>query len=67
MKKADLKQLSTADLREKAKDEQEALKKMQFTHSISPVESPARISHSRKNVARLLTELRQREISENKK
>ena len=67
MKKADLSQLSTSDLQEKLKEERTGLGKMKFTHTISPVESPARITHARKNVARMLTELRKREIAETKK
>lgn len=67
MKKADLSQLSVSDLREKLKEEKASLGKMKFTHTISPVESPARITHSRKNVARMMTELRKRELNEAKK
>jgi len=40
---------------------------MKFTHTISPVESPARINHTRKNIARLMTELRKRELADIKK
>ena len=67
MKKANLTQLSTNDLSEKLKEEQNSLGKMKFTHTISPAESPARITHARKNIARMLTELRKREIAETKK
>ncbi|MBI4929519.1 MAG: 50S ribosomal protein L29 [Bacteroidetes bacterium] len=67
MKKADLSQLSTNDLEEKLKEEVASLDKMKFTHTISPVESPARITHSRKTVARMMTELRKRELAETKK
>ena len=67
MKKADLSQLSTNDLREKLSEEKNSLSKMKFTHTISPAESPARITHSRKNIARMLTELRKRELAETKK
>ena len=66
MKKADLSQLSTSDLQEKVTEERKGLDKMKFTHTISPVESPARITHARKNVARMLTELRKRELNEAK-
>jgi len=67
MKKADLSQLSTNDLQEKLKEEVASLDKMKFAHTISPVESPARITHSRKNVARMMTELHKRELKEIKK
>ena len=67
MKKADLSQITTKDLQEKVKEEKTSLDKMSFTHAISPVESPARITHSRKNIARMMTELRKRELAETKK
>ena len=67
MKKADLSQLSTSDLREKLKEERTGLDKMWFTHAISPIENPMRIPHAKKTVARMLTELRTREIAETKK
>ena len=67
MKKADLSQLTTGDLQEKLKEERNSLDKMKFTHTISPAESPARITHSRKSVARMLTELRKRELADTKK
>jgi large subunit ribosomal protein L29 len=66
MKKADLSQTSTKDLQEKLKEEQNSLDKMFFTHSISPIENPMRIPHTKKNIARMMTELRKRELSEKK-
>ena len=62
MKKADLSQLSTGDLQEKLGEERNTLDKMRFSHAISPVENPMRIHHARKTVARMLTELREREL-----
>ena len=67
MKKADLSQLSTSDLYEKLKEERTGLDKMWFTHTITPVDNPMRIPHTKKNIARMLTELRKREIAETKK
>lgn len=67
MKQEDIKQLSITDLREKIKDEKGALAKLKLNHSVSPIENPAKITLSRKTVARLATELRSREIAEAKK
>ena len=67
MKQEDIKQLSTSDLREKVKDEKNVLAKLKLNHSVSPIENPAKITLSRKTVARLQTELRAREIAETKK
>jgi large subunit ribosomal protein L29 len=68
MKQADIKQLSTSDLREKIKDEKSVLAKLKLNHAVSPIENPAKITFSRKTVARLQTEFRSRELAEaNKK
>ena len=67
MKKADLSQVSIADLKDRLKEERNGLDKMCFTHSISPIENPMRIPHAKKNIARILTEIRKRELAETKK
>jgi large subunit ribosomal protein L29 len=67
MKQADIKQLSSSDLAERIKEEKGALAKLKLNHAVSPIESPVKITNSRKTVARLQTELRAREIAEAKK
>jgi large subunit ribosomal protein L29 len=67
MKQQDIKQLSTADLAERVKEEKSALAKLKLNHAVSPIESPVKITNSRKTVARLQTELRARQIAETKK
>ncbi|MCW3086399.1 MAG: ribosomal protein [Bacteroidetes bacterium] len=67
MKQADIKLLSTSDLAEKVKEEKGALAKLKLNHAVSPIENPAKITDSRKTVARLNTELRKRVIAEAKK
>ena len=67
MKKVNYSQLSKSDLQEKLKDEKNAIDKMKFTHTISPVESPARINNTRKNIARLMTKKQKRELADIKK
>ncbi len=63
MKNKDIKALSDKDLKDKLKDEREAFTKMKFTHAISQVESTARITATRKTLARLLTEKQSRFLS----
>lgn len=63
MKYKDIKALSDKDLKDKLKDEREAYTKMKFTHAISNVESTARITATRKTVARLQTEKQSRFLS----
>jgi large subunit ribosomal protein L29 len=67
MKQADIKQLSTNDLRERIKEGKSALAKLKLNHAVSPIENPAKITESRKTIARLSTELRKRELAEVKK
>jgi large subunit ribosomal protein L29 len=67
MNQADIKQLSTNDLRERIKEEKSNLAKLKLNHAVSPIENPLKITFSRKTVARLNTELRSREIAEAKK
>lgn len=56
----EIRQLSTVDLVEKLKEEQDLLQKMTFSHAVSPVENPMKIKASRRLVARYLTELNAR-------
>jgi large subunit ribosomal protein L29 len=62
MKNSDIKNLSTAELKEKIAAEREALRKIQFAHKISSIENPMRINQTRKLIARLSTELRAKEL-----
>jgi large subunit ribosomal protein L29 len=64
MKYAEIKDLSTSELNEKLSVERDALTKMKINHTISPVENPKQMSVGRKNIARILTELRKRQMAE---
>jgi len=57
MKKMDVKGLSVEDLEGKAEQMKSELKKLKFNHSISPIENPNVIKETRRNIARVLTEL----------
>jgi len=63
MKNSEIKSLSTEELVEKIKTESDALRKMKFSHSISPLENPMRLKETRRLVARLKTELRAKELA----
>lgn len=64
MKTQDIKDLSTAELREKIAEETQNFSRMMFNHTVSSLESPISIRHQRREIARLKTALRQREIQE---
>jgi large subunit ribosomal protein L29 len=62
MKQIDIKDLSVEDLAEKFAEQKEVLAKMKLTHAVSPMENPMQIKFTRRTVARLKTELRNREL-----
>lgn len=61
-----LKELSTAELKERLDGERLNYQKMVMSHAVSPLENPNKIKESRKIIARCLTELRAREIDAQK-
>lgn len=63
MKKMDFSELSTADLREHLAQMEKEYRQLKINHSISPVDNPAKITADRKNIARVKTELRRRELN----
>ncbi|HHT62054.1 MAG: 50S ribosomal protein L29 [Paludibacteraceae bacterium] len=66
MKTREIKELTTNEVQDRLDAEKERLVRMRLNHSISPLDNPAQIRESRKVIARLATELRQRELNNNK-
>ena len=60
--KKSIQDLNEQDLQARIKEDELRLKKLEFAHAISPLESPINIRNLRKDVARLKTELRKREL-----
>jgi large subunit ribosomal protein L29 len=65
MKIAEIRDLATPELKERLDAEVKAYEQKKINHSISPLDSPAVITQSRREIARMKTELRKREL-ENK-
>ncbi len=63
MNKAEIKELSTKELKERLEAAVVALNQLEINHSISPLDNPAKITHDRKTIARIKTELRSRELN----
>ena len=63
----ELKDLTLAELQDKLQDERGALTKLRFNHTVSPIENPMQLRQKRKDVARILTELRKRELNDQSK
>jgi large subunit ribosomal protein L29 len=62
MKIAEIKDLSTPELKERLEVELKAYEQKKINHSISPLDNPSSITLARRQIARMKTELRQREI-----
>ncbi len=64
MKNAEIKELGTKELQERLDAAVVALNQLVINHSISPLDSPAKITHDRREIARMKTELRKRELNQ---
>ena len=60
MKSAEIKDISTKDLQARIEPEKAQLAKLQVQHAVSPVENPSIIKKNRRDIARMLTVLRQK-------
>ena len=63
MKIKELKELETKELIERIETEVSKYNQMKLNHSITPLENPSLIKAARRDIARLKTELRQRELN----
>ncbi len=64
MKKEEIKELGTKELRERLEVAKKEYLQMKINHSISPLDNPSKITQDRRMIARMLTELRKRELNE---
>ena len=62
MKQSDIKQLSTAELQEKLSETKKSYTDLKMAHAISPLENPIQLRVARRTVARVATELTNREV-----
>ncbi len=67
MKNSELKELSTKDLKERIDSEKELIVRLKLNHAVSPLDNPMKIKISRRNIARMQTELVKRQLSGNSK
>ena len=63
MKIAEIGEIATNELAERIQTEEANYNQMVLNHSISPLENPAQIKNLRRTIARMKTELRQRELN----
>jgi large subunit ribosomal protein L29 len=61
--KKSIQSLSQEDLTARIKEDESRLKKLEFAHAISPLENPMTIRNLRKELARLKTEIKKKQLS----
>ena len=66
MKSSELKELSLKELEERIDNERNFLTKMRLNHAISPLDNPLKIREIRRDIAKMVTELKIRQLTENK-
>jgi large subunit ribosomal protein L29 len=66
MKQKEITQMSVSEINEKLSEEKATLVKLELNHSVSPIENPLKIRGSRRTIARMIAELRKREIESTK-
>jgi large subunit ribosomal protein L29 len=63
MKTSEIKELSTSDILERIDTEKTMLVRMKLNHAITPLDNPQKVKEVKLTIARLLTELRTRELN----
>jgi len=64
MKTSEIKELTVKEIVEKLQVEKENLVRLKLNHAVSPLDNPMKIQVSKKNIARLQTVLRERELKD---
>ena len=63
MKTSEIRELSSSDLIERIDTERTMLVRMKLNHAITPLDNPQKVKEVKQTIARLLTELRTRELN----
>lgn len=63
MKISEIRELSTPDIVERIDTERTMLIRMRLNHAITPLDNPQKIKQTKLTIARLLTEIRRRELN----
>jgi large subunit ribosomal protein L29 len=64
MKSSEIKELTIQELQERLESEESLMIRMKMNHAVSPLDNPNKIVETRRNIARLKTEVRARLIQE---
>ena len=66
MKKVEIKEMATKDLAARLEQMEKEYRQLTANHEVSPLDNPAKITADRRMIARVKTELRARELGQNK-
>jgi len=64
MKIAEVRELTSKEIAERIQTDALGLNKMELQHSISPLDNPTQIKELRRDIARMKTVLRERELNQ---
>ena len=64
MKKEDIRELTTDELKLRLEEEKNMYSKLKLNHAISPIENPMKIRITRRGIAMIITELTNRQKAE---
>ncbi len=64
MKVKNIRELTDEEIQARIEDEEQSLLRVRLNHAVSAVENPSEIREAKKNIARLKTILKERELSE---
>ena len=62
MKQSEIKELATTELQEKYSETKKSYSDLKMAHAISPLENPVQLRSVRRTIARIATELTNREL-----
>ena len=66
MKKEEIKELSLKELADQIEVAEKAYRELKVAHAISPIDNPAKITKDRREIARMKTILREKQIAAEK-
>ncbi len=64
MNSSEIRELTVKELEERLESEENMLVRMRMNHAVSPLDNPNKIVETRRNIARLKTEKRDRQINQ---
>jgi large subunit ribosomal protein L29 len=64
MKASEIRELTLKELEERIENEKNLLTKQKLNHAISPLDNPQKIKEARKNIARMMTVLSEKQKTE---